>query len=386
MVSNTGFSAGRVRIVHVVNTFGFGGGAERHVLALVAGQVAAGHEVGVAYLKETTDAAGYSRQLRLLGVDAQALGDDSKLPIAAARRLARLVTDRQPDVVHSHLPRADIACATARRLPAWQSDAICMSSVHNDEEFFRRVGLRQLLSLTYRSFDHVIAISSRVAGTLTNVLRVPAARVSVVPYGVEPRIVAPTGRLRNELGLAANTPVIGTLARVTRQKGIDILLHAVAQLERDVHTVVVGPDEPDAPALHRLAADLGVDERVHFLGFRSDAAELLAEFDVFCLPARWEGFGLVLLEAGLAAVPIVASDIGPINEIVSSGDGGWLVAPERSDLLAEALREAISDRAEALRRAASQQARVLGEYTADRMVAGVEAAYLAHRTSQRVTA
>jgi glycosyltransferase involved in cell wall biosynthesis len=262
-----------VKVLHVINTFGYGGGAERHLLALVEEQRRQGLDVVVAYLKPTVDAEAYEQQLARFGAEAHSLADRRRMPLIGAVRLARLVHRLRPDIVHSHLPRADIASALARRWPSWPG-ATTVSSVHNNEEFFRRAGYRQLLAWCYRSHGRVIAISDAVGSAVLEQFDVPAGRLVVVPYGIASAEQPPSPG-REALGVDPSASLVGTLARVTRQKGIDVLLQAMTSLPDDVHCLVIGPDEPDAPALHALVVELGLASRVSFAGFRQDALSCL---------------------------------------------------------------------------------------------------------------
>ncbi|MFN8035811.1 MAG: glycosyltransferase [Acidimicrobiia bacterium] len=362
-----------MRVLHVLNTFGLGG-AERNVLDLVEGQTPA-HDVAVAYLKRTPGADRYHEHLSAAGARVFALDDSRRLPLKAVRRLSLICRDWQPDVVHSHLPRADLASAIATWARMLSPAPIRVSTIHNDEELFSRPGYRQLFSATYRSFDRIIAISGPITSTLERLLRVDPKRVVFIPYGIKPETMPNRGVLRAELGLQDRAALIGTFARLAPQKNLDVLLRAVAMLPEHVHCVVLGADQGEGPRLRELTRELGLQDRVTFLGYRPDARQLLADFDVYCLPSRWEGLPVSLLETALAGVPFVGSAISSIEQVVTDGKTGILVPVDRPDLLADAIRSVLHDLQAAISRADALRDHVLAHYGLAQMQQRTNAVY-----------
>jgi glycosyltransferase involved in cell wall biosynthesis len=140
------------------------------------------------------------------------------------------------------------------------------------------------------------------------------------------------------------------VAHLYPRKNVATLLAAMTRLSNHAVLRVVGTG-PDLARLERLSRDLGLGGRVEFLG-HVDFARLAGEYrraDVFCLPSRQEGFGIVFLEAMAAGLPIVAARAAAVPEVVSDGESGILVGPDRPDDLAAALDRLLSDPAERLR-------------------------------------
>ena len=161
-------------------------------------------------------------------------------------------------------------------------------------------------------------------------------------------------------------PLVGTTARLVDQKGLDVLLRALPAVPgTDVE--IVG-DGPERAALEALAGELGISARVRFVGWSDRAREWLGRWDVFVLPSRFEGLPLSILEAMLAELPVVATDVGSTREAVRDQVTGRLVAAGDPDALAEALRDVLSD---------PQRARALGlagrELALERFTAGAQA-------------
>ena len=168
-------------------------------------------------------------------------------------------------------------------------------------------------------------------------------------------------------------PTIGASGRIEHQKGIDVLLEALTALPQ-ANLRVIGDGSARAE-LERLAARLGVAERVEWTGWRRNPRAELETIDVFVQPARFEGFPLAILEAMVAELPVVATDVGSVADAVVDGLTGTLVPPEDPAALAGAIAPLLDDphrRAEIGRQA---RARVLEQFTAERMAAAYESLY-----------
>jgi glycosyltransferase involved in cell wall biosynthesis len=140
--------------------------------------------------------------------------------------------------------------------------------------------------------------------------------------------------------------VLVAVARLEPQKGLDVALRALAALPPEAVLVVLG-EGPQRAELEVLAAQLGVTERVRFPGRVGDVAALLRAAELLVHPARWEGFGLALLEAMLCGKPIVASRVSSIPELVADGETGILVPPDDPAALATAVGILLEDRTQA---------------------------------------
>lgn len=200
-------------------------------------------------------------------------------------------------------------------------------------------------------------------------------RLVYIPNGVQPApdlAPAERTRLRAELGVEAGRPLIGSVGRLTHQKGFDVLLDAVARLgEPTPHLLLVGRGEDEA-RLRARAAALGIAGRVCFAGYRRDVRQLLATLDLYAHPARFEGMPNALLEALAAGCPAVATAVDGNVELIPDSRYGWLVPPDDAPALGAALGEALAEPAEARRRAKAAQARVAAEFSVETMVAAWE--------------
>ena len=255
-------------------------------------------------------------------------------------KLVRLFRSASPDVVHTHLIHADLFGLVA----AWLAGVpVRISSRHNDDAFRKHWAVRRLNQTLGWVSSGAIAISDSIREFVIGVEGIRAEKVSRVYYGMDLLMPDHDQReqarqtLRHELGLAQDAVVIGTACRLTEQKGLTFALQAIQQVHEQgvaVEFVIAGDGEL-REALAKEAQQLGIADHIHFLGWRDDVRNVGLGYDVFVLPSLWEGFGLVLLEVMSLGVPIIASEVSAIPEVV--GDAGILVPPKQADTIAEAV-------------------------------------------------
>lgn len=298
------------------------------------------------------------------------------LGLDGARRglgLARMLRAERPAIFHAHLswPLAAkwaLAASVLARLPT-------VATIQLIPEFRLERSSRLQLRVLAAGVDRYIAVSRDVADELAERFGWPAAKIEVGYNAVEiERFGGPSpAGLREQIGGDAKRPLVLTPARLDEQKGHPVLLRAAAELP-GVDFVLAG-EGPERPALEALATELGIAERVHFLGYRADIPQLLAACDVFALPSLYEGSSLAVLEAMAAGRPVVSSAIGGTDELIDDGVDGLLVAPGDADGLAGALGRLLDDTE--LRKAFAQRARqrVERDFTPTAMTQRVEAIY-----------
>lgn len=241
-------------------------------------------------------------------------------------------------------------------------------------------------SWRYRFAYNVLAtkIIANSAATKTALLRnapwLSAQRVEVVYNGIDPSSfeVHTNGRVRDELGLPRDAPVIGFVGQLDERKGIDDLLQAFVKVHRrlpDAHLVLAGTGKLES-AVRDFSRRNGLGAVTHLLGFRDDISAVMRSIDVLVLPSRWEGFGMVLIEAMAAARPVVATRASSIPEIVDDGKTGYLVPPGAPEHLAERLVEVLTNRQLAADMGRHGRARVAAQFTIDRMVDRLERIFI----------
>jgi glycosyltransferase involved in cell wall biosynthesis len=224
--------------------------------------------------------------------------------------------------VHTHLVHADVYGALgARRL---------ISTKHNDDPF-RAGAFRFVERALARRASRVIAITHALARFQIERVGLPLEKVEVIHYGLDD--LPPAWGTNPPDPVPPDAPVLLAVCRLEPQKGVDVAIRALAEIPA-AHLVVLGEGAQRAE-LERLAG-----ERVHLLGRVPDVAAWLRRADVFVHPARWEGFGLAVLEAMLAARPVVATNVSSLPELV--GDAGILVPPDDPSALADAVKRVLA--------------------------------------------
>ena len=325
---------GPIRVLHIITSLVIGG-AERLVVSAANGLPPARFEQAICVLIERGPLAG---EAEAIGVRVFCIGAFPGLrhPLAFAR-LVRTIRVFGPTIVHTHLQSANLYGRLAARLAGVP---IVVSTEHNvyATKARRYVTIERWLA---RTTDALIAVSEEVRQFLSQQIGVAPSAIRVIPNGVAVRAPSPerAAALRARIGGAEAGIVLGTIASLTPKKGHQFLLRAVAALrDRGVtSTLVLAGDGPERPRLEALAQQLGIARRVHFLGAVPLAADVLAVVDVFVLPSLVEGLPLALLEAMLTGAAVVATSVGGVPEVVTSGVNGMLVRAGDEAALAAAI-------------------------------------------------
>ena len=284
------------------------------------------------------------------------------------RRLARLMRQIAPQVVHTHGFRTDLHgrwAAHRAGVPVILTTIHALRTVHSET-------IRTLLDrLTLRWADRVIGCTQTITDFTAKRLRLPPGRVATIANGTPtaPFLEArDSPALRGSLGIGPDDRVIGTVGRLCREKNqSDFLRMAREVLDQhpDTRFLIVG-DGPMRARLERLAADLGVGERVVFTGPRSDVPDLMSMMSCFVLCSLWEAMPITILEAMAAAVPCVSVDVGGCRDVVEPGKTGWLVTPRDPHALASAVDEVLAQPGRAAEVAGRARALVLEHHTIER--------------------
>jgi glycosyltransferase involved in cell wall biosynthesis len=340
-------------------------------------------ELGGAELSLGNLAAGLSSRLdvAVMGVDPRTVGAIARcrpgtravvVPFIESRRDARAIGAQlralarlRPDVLHVNLNgpwSSQLAILLGLLLPR-----VAVLAVEQLPTPAAGAGQRCVKRMLARRLSAHVAVSERSAREIEREVGLAPGSVLVIHNGVPdvgPRQPSP--------GSEGGT-TIGAVGRLERQKGHDVLLRALAELP-GTRLVLVG-EGGERAGLERLAAELGVAERVRFEGWAEQPRLLLQGFDVLALPSRFEGFPLAVVEAMLAGLPVVASDVGGVREAVLPGETGLLVPPDDAGALAAALRELLADRPRRLALGARGRSLALERYTAAAMARSFESLY-----------
>jgi len=329
------------------------GGAEELVLGIATHLPRDRYDVRVVCL---TREGIIARELREQRVRVDLLsGEPGPRDPRAFARLIGYLRDWKPHIAHTFLLNAVLY----GRLAAIVAGVPAIFAA--EQNVYQHKAARHALmerALSWRT-DAVIACCQAVGDFYRRQVGIAPGKLAVILNAVRYDQFLPLPdryASRAALGLDPAAPTIGVIGRLTRQKGHDVLIHAVQRLVSDhpsLQVAIAGQGE-DRSKLESLAESLGVRGHVHFLGVRRDREHLYGSLDVFVLPSRWEGLSLALAEAVGAGIPTVATDVGGNREVIQSGSTGILVSPEHTDALADAIHRLLSD-AE-LRRTVSERA------------------------------
>jgi glycosyltransferase involved in cell wall biosynthesis len=370
-------------VLFVINTLG-AGGAERQMVLLIEGLIQKGLRCrvfvidGRGPLRPRLDALGVEVHEARLFAEASVLRDTLTMVIALFR-LWWTVLRMRPDVVQTYLPVMNFVGSLAGRLAGVPKVITCRRGLgtHQDRHkwwpIFDRVTNR---------LSHVVTVNSRAVAVDT-IERdgIEIDKLALIPNGIDMsflQVKSSRDDVRRELGLHGNEIGIVTVANLIPYKGHAELLHAFAMsLPRlqPCKLFAVGRDDGIGTNLKQLAVDLGVDDRVRFLGSRNDVGSILGAIDLFILASHEEGSSNALLEAMAFGLPIIATDVGGNREALGNGRFGSIVPPRNADALAEAMQALVQGIASGRERG-QEASRFVGErYSSGRLVDSYLALY-----------
>ena len=359
-----------VRFAHLIESDG-PGGAER-MLASVASELQAGDRDTVV-IAPARGEGWLARELRGTGVQVELFHLDRPFSPKFARWVAEVFRRHRVALAHSHeFTMAVYGAWAARRVGIPH-----IITMHGSRYYAGRLQRRIAMRLAVQFSSATVAVSRTLSRHLARDLWLRPSRIVTIPNGVRPSLTAGPSTLRDELRLQSDDQLTVAVGNLYPVKGHSVLVDAMALLAPRfprLHVAIAGRGELAAPLRHR-AEELGVSDRVHLLGLRSDIANVLSAADLFVLPSLSEGVPLALLEAMLAGKPVVASAVGEVPTVLDGGRAGALVPASDAAALADALEELLSDPARARSLGAAAQARATAAYTFDVMMSAYRAMY-----------
>lgn len=354
-----------MRILQLISSGGFYG-AEAVAASLSSELPKLGHQVVLGVFHNAHNPhLEIAERVRQDGIPLEIIPCRGRLDWAAVRAVRRCVAQHRVDVIHAHGYKSDMYGIVAARMTRVPLVATC----HNWTGASVSLRLYSTVDcIVLHQAHHVVAVSQDVCNHLVQ-FAIPKAKITVIGNGIDTeRFGAARPALREELSLGGRT-IIGVVGRLSPEKGHKFLLHAAPRLIAefpDAAFLFVGAG-PEQPALESLTRQLNLWDRVFFAGFRDDMPNVYASIDVLALPSLKEGSPLALLEAMAAALPVVATDVGDVGQIVVSGESGLLVAPRNPEALCGAIGRLIADAGLRVRLAANGRRYVQEHFSATRM-------------------
>lgn len=373
-------------VLHVIQTLG-PGGAERLLVTYLSELSLKEHFQHTVVMTdienphEESNGTFLVSALEAQGVNVIGLGSPGpRRLIQAIRKLKKLILERNIQLIHSHLIWSNIAGRLAGRL----AGIPVISSFHNSDYDPQVVAsfqapkwkqdiIRRVDGCTSRNCDTVsIAVSHYVAKHIERYLNIDPQRIKVIhnPVDLEhlkPKQQEPRKYVRKQLGLNPDSRVILSVGRVTDQKGFIELVQAFDAMEPksiNVYLAIVG-GFVDFHYLERLKSEIAsrnLMDHVFLTGPQKNVGDWLAGADLFVFPTKFEGLGIALAEAMAAGLPCIATDIGPIPELIKNEITGLLIKPDDRDMLKNAMRDLLIHQEKASRISENAKEFIINEF------------------------
>jgi glycosyltransferase involved in cell wall biosynthesis len=322
-----------MKVLHIIETPGTGG-AESVLVEIAAGLPPEFTSVGVMMCESWT-----GRELEKRGMEVTVMPLRRSFDVSWPMRFARFIRAQKVDVVQSHEFTANVYASAGARLAG--VPIVCTTHGKNYWPYalYRRAAYRWAAH-NARAF---VAVSADLCRYITSTLGIAERGVRVIRNGIDPNVFKydahARANVRAELSVHASQPLLLACGELTQVKGHECLVRAVRQVVENCPEAVVAiaGHGPLREYLEALADSLGVNSHMRFLGFRDDVPALLNAADVFVMPSLSEGLPLALLEAMSVGIPVVATAVGGVPELIRAGETGWLVPPRDADALGRAL-------------------------------------------------
>jgi len=324
----------KIKVLNVIDSLNIGGAESLLKNFVVDAKKFENFQIDVCVLY--SDGA-FHKDITKAGVKIFNLNLSFKYNFLGIFKILKLIKREKYKIIHVHLFPADFFVAIASLFLDRSIKFIFTEhSIYNRRRAFRIFKI--LDSFTYRRYYKIICVSKHVKNSLEKWLPFVSNKTVIIRNGI-PLSTLP----RKQLQKMYDVLFVGRLERV---KGVDILLKAAGYIKK-VHSrnikigiVGIGPMSPD---LKKLSINLGISNNVEFLGLHRDVSRLIDESSIFVLPSKWEGLSISILEAMSRKVPVIATSVGGIPEIISDGEDGVLVIPENPELLAETIANLLSN-------------------------------------------
>lgn len=369
-----------IKILHVIRPAE--GGMKEHLLSLLKGLDKNRFHIHVACPGNSS----IETELRKLGIQVHNIplvgpinpGED----IRSCKAIKNLCQAEGFTIIHCHGSKAGLV---GRLAAATAKVPLVILTAHNfvvDDKYSlaKKIVFTKGEQFLGRVTDCVITVSSALRKEYIEKFRVPAEKVVCVYNGIDTEsfdLTVDKKKIKTQLGLAPEKPVIGTVARMAPQKGLPFLLEAIAILGETVNAgFLIAGDGPLRPDLERQAEQLGLSGKVCFPGYCQNIKEILQIFDIFVIPSISEGLSITAIEALAAGKPVVASRVGGLPEVVEDGKTGVLVPPGDPATLASAIKNLLDDPAlrERMGRAGRRTAK--DKFSLENMIRKTEELYI----------
>lgn len=347
-----------LKILYLLTDSDFGG-TETSVLHLMRGLHSRGYNVSLCSIKRPGNMAG---EAAAHGIKVTSLNMPSTigfsypfLILPALFKWKRILAEEDPDLLHSFLLQANLLCAFTRVL--YKPHKRCVAYIHSLRCMERKKPLWRIIldRWALRKSDLIISVSDAVRRLYIQRERIRPSKIRVLYHGVEPRLFSIDGHHLDAFEKTGPSikgcqysktddseceRVIGTVTRLHPDKGIETLLEGIAcviqKVPDKIRFIIIG-DGPKKGALMKLSSELGIKDKGIFTGFQPDVTRWLFCFNIFCLTSKEEGLPQSVLEAMALGIPVIATDVGGVGEVIEDNKTGILIPPEDPGALSSAI-------------------------------------------------
>ena len=370
----------RLRVVTLLDAIGVSGGAERMAREILRGLDPERFERTLCVSRWSADQESDPAVAKVLaglgdaGVRFIGLPRRSTADLAAWRPLLSVLRQERVDILHSHKFGSNVWAAILGPLAGTP-----VVIAHEHTWSFEGQPLRKFLDrrLIAPRVNAMLAVSSEDRRRMIEIEGISPEKVIFVPNGISTPAPTSGADVREELGVDPDAPVVGTVCVLRPQKALEVLIDAAQPLARqfpDLRVLIVGSG-PEADALEQRIEQRGLTETVKMIGRRRDIPDVLRAFDVGVSCSDFEGMPLSVLEYMEAGLPVVATRVGGVPDLISAGEQGLLVEPRDAGGLAAAIAELLSDPTRAAAMGNSGRRRRRAEFDLGRTVAEIERIY-----------
>ncbi|MEN9470374.1 MAG: hypothetical protein RL630_2107 [Verrucomicrobiota bacterium] len=361
------------RVLHVIDSLHLGGAQEVVLNLATCGSPRFCHEVA------TMHGHGiYWNRLREAGIKVHSLSVHKCLPAYLAT-LPALLLAKRPDILHCHLIPSNIL---AKPLGALMGVPLILNHDHTNDP--HRIDNKLLLALdksTNRFAHHLIAVASSCREFLIRHESIPPEKITLVPNAIDLRRFSP-GQItrrdsRSKLGLSPDAPVIAGVGRLNSQKNFSLFLDVAAALTPRFPNLrfLLAGEGPEEAMLREKVRQLGLTDRIVFAGYIADTRQVYAAADILLMPSRFEGLPMTLLEAMAMNLPVVASKLDGIAEVIEEGREGYLVDSADVVGFAERCAALLENPPKSSELATNARAKIEAHFSVERMTTAVESIY-----------
>lgn len=361
------------RVLHVIDSLHLGGAQEVVLNLATCGSPGFRHEVATLHGRGI-----YWDRLREAGIPVHSLSPHKFFPLYLAT-LPALLLAKRPHILHCHLIPSNIL---AKPFGALLGVPLILNHDHTNDP--HRIDNKLLLALdksTNRLACHIIAVAGACRDFLIRHESIAPEKITLVPNAIDLRRFSPGTLTRREsraaLGLPSDGPVIAGVGRLNPQKNFALFLDIAAALAPkfpEARFLLAG-EGPEEPLLRAKANSLGLGKRVFFSGYVADTRRVYVAADLLLMPSRFEGLPMTLLEAMAMGLPVVASDLDGIAEVLVDGREGFLVEPGDTASFVNRISRLLENPALAAELAFHSRQKIEARFSVERMTSAVEAIY-----------